>query len=242
MRRSTALPGMLVLALLALAGQAAAQPPLASGDPRATAFDGNATTCAGFGGTLVTGQLTVSVTSTHVTITAVPPQITLTAVVLKGGDAYNLYLPAGLGALPWTGLHSPLVGQNGNIPQISHWFACGTTKTTTTKTTTTTTTRTTTATTTTTTRATSTTRTSTTTGGTTTSPGSTEPTTTPSSTSGESTTPVVSTTPVRTTAPVPVAEEDLARTGFDGGWLLALGVLLLLGGGLTLAVLRSHRR
>jgi hypothetical protein len=97
-----------------------------SGDDRATSHDGNTVTCAGAG---LTGDI-VTVTSTqdgtYIDITAVPAGKTVTGVVVKGGDAYNIYLPGALGSLPWLDLHAPL-NPNGSPAGISHWFVCATT-------------------------------------------------------------------------------------------------------------------
>ncbi|WHT18382.1 LPXTG cell wall anchor domain-containing protein [Crossiella sp. CA-258035] len=214
-----------LLLCLGLAGPAAAQPTATSaGDPRATAHPGNATTCAqaGLPGQLISGQLTLNISGgSHLTVTAVPLGVTVTGIVVKGGDNHNVYLPGALGLLPWPGLHSPLVGQKGNVPDISHWFACGTGQTTTKSTT----------------KATKSSTATTTTGGATT-----------STTSRGTTTTTLATTP-RTTAPtstpvpVPVAHDDeLASTGFDNGWLLGLGAVLLLAGGVALALAKRRPR
>jgi hypothetical protein len=107
------------------------EPPPSSGDSRATSYNGNAVTCAdaGLPGTII------SVTSTHdgvyLDITAVPAGQTVTGVVVKGGPAYNVYLPGALGALPWLDLHAPL-NASGSPAGISHWYVCGTASTTTT--------------------------------------------------------------------------------------------------------------
>jgi hypothetical protein len=61
--------------------------------------------------------------STYVTVAGVPDGTTVTGIVVKGSDAYNVYLP---GALPWKNLHSPIAGNSGKPATISHWFACGT--------------------------------------------------------------------------------------------------------------------
>ncbi|MCO1578022.1 LPXTG cell wall anchor domain-containing protein [Crossiella sp. SN42] len=222
-----------LLLCLGLAGTAAAQPTATSaGDPRATAHPGNATTCAqaGLPGQLITDRLTVNISGgSHLTVTSVPLGVTVTGIVLKGGDNHNVYLPGALGLLPWPGLHSPLVGKKGNIPDISHWFACGTGQTTTKTTTKATTTKS---------NAKSTTATTTTTGGATTS----------TTSRGTTTTTTLATTP-RTTAPtstpvpMPVAHDDeLASTGFGNGWLFGLGAVLLLAGGGALALARRRPR
>jgi hypothetical protein len=218
-----------VAAVALFAGTAAAQPddvPV-SGDDRATAHAGNVVEkdCAElFKGSsaIGAGDLTSSVdgTNTYLDITAVADGVEVTAVIVKGGPAYNVYEAADLGDLAWLDLHSPLVS-SGKPAQISHWFACGTKKTTTTTTTGTETT-------------TSTTDTST--------PSSSSTTSDTSSSSSAS----VTTTTTTTSADVAPAadEEDLASTGFNGGWLVALASLLLLaGGGLLLILrLRSSRR
>jgi hypothetical protein len=117
--------------LLATAGPAAAEPTKTappSGDDRATSHVDNATTCAQahLDGYAVKVAFQYNQDKTTVTITSVPSDITLTGVVVKGGDGYNVYQPN-----ERTDLHSPLVGKPGNVPMISHWFACGVKKTTT---------------------------------------------------------------------------------------------------------------
>jgi hypothetical protein len=216
-------------------GTAAAQPgdePV-SGDARTTAHSGNvvAADCAELfksSTAIATSDLTYSVdeTNTYVDITAVADGVEVVGVIVKGGPAYNVYTAASLGALAWNDLHSPLVS-SGKPAQISHWFACGT------KTTTTTTTETTTETTDTTTA-----ETTTETSGTESSSSPPTTTTSDSSSAGAGVT--------TTSAGVsPAAEEgDLASTGFNGGWLIALAGLLLAGGGalLLLMRLRAARR
>ena len=93
-----------------------------SGDPRATAYAGNATDCAdaGLPGEVIDVGFTIDATNTYVTITSVPDGFVLTGVVVKGGPAYNVYV----GDVR-TDLHAPLVS-SGKPAQISHWFACGT--------------------------------------------------------------------------------------------------------------------
>src|SRR5712691_7173720 len=63
-----------------------------SGDPRAVAYSGNATTCAeaGLPGDIVQVGYTIDATNTYVTITSVPDGTALTGVVVKGGPAYNV--------------------------------------------------------------------------------------------------------------------------------------------------------
>jgi LPXTG-motif cell wall-anchored protein len=131
----------LVTALLCLpaALTAAAQPggdPPPSGDPRATSHAGNVTTCAAAG---LSGQVILkddSPTTQYLTVDPadLPAGYAVTGIVVKAGNAYNVYPPSAL-----TELHGPLVGQGKNVPVISHWFVCGqqTEQTTTTTTTTT---------------------------------------------------------------------------------------------------------
>ncbi|RZS43266.1 hypothetical protein EV193_102245 [Herbihabitans rhizosphaerae] len=117
--------------MLSLAGTAAAQEDPVSGDKRATVHAGNATTCeqAGLAGVDVTAKLTVTKDDTYLDVTAAPADHVLTGVVVKGGPAYNVYLPGVLGTLPWLDLHSPLVS-SGKPAAVSHWYACGTKTTT----------------------------------------------------------------------------------------------------------------
>jgi hypothetical protein len=123
-----------VVPWLSTSTASAAAPP--SGDSRAVSHEGNATTCqdAGLAGSDITSHVTftggVNNVDQNVNITAVDAGFTVTGIVVKGGDAYNVYVPGLLGlsaAPPWTGLHAPLVGANDqNVPAISHWFVCGT--------------------------------------------------------------------------------------------------------------------
>jgi hypothetical protein len=134
-------------ALLLSAPAAVAAPPPeqpVSGDDRATAFPGNIkeNDCAGAGLDGSAIEVTATITdNTFIDITDVPDGFELTGVVVKGGDAYNVYRAEDVEE--WTGLHAPLAGNSGKPAEISHWFACGeevettTTETTTTETTTT---------------------------------------------------------------------------------------------------------
>jgi hypothetical protein len=217
-------------------GTAAAQPgdePV-SGDARTTAHSGNvvAADCAELfksSTAIATSDLTYSVdeTNTYVDITAVADGVEVVGVIVKGGPAYNVYTAASLGALAWNDLHSPLVS-SGKPAQISHWFACGT-KTTTTTTTTETTTET----------------TDTTTAETTTETSGTESSSSPPTTTTSDSSSAGAGVTTTSAGVSPAAEEgDLASTGFNGGWLIALAGLLLAGGGalLLLMRLRAARR
>ncbi|OLF07836.1 hypothetical protein BLA60_26345 [Actinophytocola xinjiangensis] len=222
--RSIAVTAFAAATLLSFGGPASAAPDRqpVSGDDRATAHEGNAKAqeCAQlFPGSraIATADLTVVTdgSGTYLDITAIADGTDVVGVVVKGGPAYNRYDAAALGDLPWLDLHSPLV-PSGKPAQISHWFACGVSTNPTT----------------------------------TTPPATTEPPTTtePSTTPGEPTTSEPTTTdgtPTESTttsaAVVPAADhEDLAQTGFSGGWLVALGATLLLGGGALLFLMRTR--
>ena len=202
-------------------------------DPRAIAHDGNVTTCgsAGVSGTLlkpvVDYQFTGGVPNVdqYVTITGVSGGVTVSAVVVKGGDGYNVYVPGRLGlpaTPPWTNLRSPLNG-GGNIPQISHWYVCGTVTTPSSITGKPTTTR--------------------TSRNTTTSGPAGE--TTTGSTAGRSSSSMAggaAAAATSTSSVVNTNQSNLAHTGFNGGWLVGLGAVLVLGGAALLVVLRVRRK
>lgn len=92
-----------------------------STDPRAQAFSGNVTTCAdaGLEGDEIQVGFEIDESGTTLNITSVPDGTELTGIVVKGGPAYHVYPADAL-----TDLISPL-NRGGNVPQISHWFACG---------------------------------------------------------------------------------------------------------------------
>ena len=220
----------------------------AAADPRATPHDGNATTCdaAGLAGSILEAPADYTYArgkvpdDQYVDILTVSPAVTVTGIVVKGGDGYNVYEPGKLGlpaTPPWTDLRSPSVGQNDNIPQLSHWYVCGTGTTTTTKTTTTTTK---TATSTSETTAT----TTTTASSTTTSSGT--GTTTPESSAGDVSSSAAGAAVVTTTTSGPKTSaqnaSELAYTGFNGGWLIGLGVALVLGGAALMFLVRARRK
>lgn len=142
MSRATRLVGGGFAALLiapwlgGFVANAASNPP-PSGDPRATSVSGNATTCAdvGFPNDSVFGASDSSgnsgsgfvVTSDghNLTVSTVPAGTTIDVLIVKGGDAYNVYPGGAFTTLPADGLHAPLVGHPPTIvPTISHWFLC----------------------------------------------------------------------------------------------------------------------
>ncbi len=76
-------------------------------------YDGSTTT-----GVDVTSLFTATVTDDrYVTISAVAAGVTFQAVVVKGGNNYNVYNP------PVANMQAPLNGGE-NVPALSHWFAC----------------------------------------------------------------------------------------------------------------------
>jgi hypothetical protein len=116
---------------------AASNPPPPSGDPRATSVSGNAVTCAnaGFANDTQLGAdnssgnsgngFTVTSDGQNLSVSTVPAGTTIDVLIVKGGDAYNVYPSGTFTTLPANGLHAPLVGNPPkNIPTISHWFLC----------------------------------------------------------------------------------------------------------------------
>lgn len=117
-----------------------------SGDQRATAYPGNihdgkaGNACSQLGfpndtevavdgsGGYSAGGFTVTSDGSNLTVSAIPANTQIDALVVKGGDAYNVYPSAAFTSLPGTavtGLHAPMVGVNqDNVPTISHWFLC----------------------------------------------------------------------------------------------------------------------
>jgi LPXTG-motif cell wall-anchored protein len=82
------------------------------------------------------GTATVSGDGTTLDVT-INAGFTATGIVVKGGNAANLYSGPFVGPITIEDMISPPVGQ-GNTPQISHYFVCGMTSATTTPPTTTT--------------------------------------------------------------------------------------------------------
>lgn len=113
-----------------------------SGDVRATAYPGNlhdgktsACTQLGLGsdsevavdgsGGYSAGGYTITSDGSNLTVSAVPADTQVDALVVKGGDAYNVYPASVFTSLPVSGLHAPMVGvAQDNVPTISHWFLC----------------------------------------------------------------------------------------------------------------------
>lgn len=237
---------------LALAGATAAHATYEN-DPRATehVYDDNAKTCAdaSLGGEVIaevdgeggddSSNFVISPDENeggdlnedqYLSILGVKPGVTVTGIVVKGGNGYNVYIPGEKELSenpPWMKLYAPL-NDGGNIPQISHWYACGEVEEQPTSTPTTPTTPPTTS-------ETSTTQPS-------------ETSTSPEEPS-ESSTPASSTSSVAdatttTEAPIDNAsdEGDLATTGFGGSWLVWAGALFVLIGVASFAGMRVLKR
>jgi LPXTG-motif cell wall-anchored protein len=197
------------------------KPVLNSGDERAVAYDKNV--AEGHGDVCTVGGLTGSVidkakltftggvaeVDQYLNITAVDAGVTVTGVVVKGGDAFNVYLAAKLGPLPWNKLRSP-DNNGGNIPTISHWYACGVKKDQTS---------------------------SSSPSSSSTSSSTVTHSSTPSSSAPSSSEVVATTT---TTAAAGAATDNLAATGFGSAWLAGLGAALLAAGAAVLLVLRRR--
>ncbi|OXM67993.1 LPXTG cell wall anchor domain-containing protein [Amycolatopsis vastitatis] len=226
MRKRTFRGAVAVMALTtaALMGTAGAAFACVPGDDRATGTVGNATKCSdiGLGKAIdVSDQLEVTGGTSKdqfLTVTGVAKGVTVGAIVVKGGNEYNTYVPGkkGLSATPpWEKLHAPMVGRDfKNVPAISHWFACGVKKDTPPETTTPPT------------------KTST--------PATTKPSAPVSETS-------VSPTKTTAPAVAPAGNESgtgggLANTGFDNSWLIWVAGLLLVAGGGLLALLKFRRK
>jgi hypothetical protein len=99
-------------------------------------FEGNATTCsggqnpAGLDGELLIGgdedasDSTDDVSGTvtdkkYLNIEVHNDDLVIYGIVIKAGDGYRIYYS------PEPDMHGPLVGQDKNVPTISHWFLCG---------------------------------------------------------------------------------------------------------------------
>ncbi|HEY8374548.1 MAG TPA: hypothetical protein VIL00_17600 [Pseudonocardiaceae bacterium] len=244
--RATCAAALAVGTLLGAAGPASAASgrELNAGDSRATAYPGNATLCqddvkdgeakrAPLPGVKLRdlSEIRFDVETSNgeqvsVDITGLPDDLTVTGVVVKGGNAYNVYPVDMLKDLPWLDLHSPN-NNGGQRAAISHWFLCVQ----------------------------KTAPTSTTTPSSTDAPepevpSSTVPSAAPSatpttapSTGDADVTPSGGPTVTTTSDTAPgVVDDDLANTGADVGWLLWLGGALLAGGAALIALPRVRAR
>ena len=212
------------LALVTTAFATPDKPAPDSGDTRATAYSGNvdinhddACTVGGLTGEPIAPEefeFTGGEDQQDLDITGLPEGVEITGVVVKGAEAYNVYLAAKLGEqLPWNDLKSP--DKKDNVPNISHWYACGVEEQPSSSSSP---------------SSSSATSSSTVTHSST--PSSSQ-TTTPSSSEVAATT--------TTTAAVAAAGADnLASTGFGSAWLVGLGAALLAAGAAVLLVLRRR--
>jgi hypothetical protein len=123
---------------VALAGSSKAAPPPGDDRTGVQSYSGNVTTCAQIGmsdatqigggtGSYTTGGWDIASDGTDLTVNAVADGQQIDALVVKGGDGYNIYDSSFFGSndLPVGDIHAPLVGSPPkNVPTISHWFAC----------------------------------------------------------------------------------------------------------------------
>ncbi|RSN31607.1 hypothetical protein DMC61_15855 [Amycolatopsis sp. WAC 04169] len=223
-RRVRSAVTVVALAAVALVGTAGTALATRSDDRATQVVGSNATTCEGAkvpGKLIPTSELTFTGGDNELSldITAVAKGVTVTAIVVKGGHGYNVYVPGEKGLPenpPWTKLRSPL-NKGDQQAAISHWFVCGEKKTPTSEPT----------------------KPSEPTKTTTAKPPTTAP-TSPDKPSQTSEAP-------STTAPAPVVDGNggngggLADTGFDNAWLLWAGGLLVLAGAGVLVLLRVRR-
>ncbi|WP_034275970.1 hypothetical protein [Haloechinothrix halophila] len=238
---------------LSLGAATAAQAATFEEDDRATIHTGNAKDCddvgldgsvivqidgeEDFGTELIEYERGELEEDQYLDILSIEDGVEVTGIVVKGGEDANIYVPGENGLEenpPWEDLRSPL-NAGDKIPQISHWYICGsytppeTTTTTTTSETTTTTSS----------------ETSTTPPETT---STTEETTTAETTTGATSTTEETTSVAETsTTEAPVVDnasdsDDLAVTGFGSSWLIWAGVLFVVAGVGTIAGLRVLRK
>lgn len=117
-------------------GSIAAAAPATSGDPRATAFSGNVSTCGGAGisGTIVIGSASGSGAQNNFIEVASDGTYldmrmqtggTLSGAVVVGVSGYNVYTGRLFVNASAEDLHAPLAAP-GDVPPISHWFMCST--------------------------------------------------------------------------------------------------------------------
>ena len=124
------LAGGLLGAALATAGLVGTAAADSASDARAEFFDGNATTCADVGdsspsilftnGNGDNSDANVSGTVTGgntLNVTVLNPAVQVNAVVVKGGNGYNVYR----GNFPDM---IPPLNNGGQLGAISHWFVC----------------------------------------------------------------------------------------------------------------------
>ncbi|GAA4546210.1 LPXTG cell wall anchor domain-containing protein [Amycolatopsis samaneae] len=212
--------GVVALTTVALLGTATSAFACHTDDGRAKPIPGSVTKCDQVG---KKGQLShEDVTFTggdgekYLNITAVGEGVKITEIVVEGGkDGYNVYQPGKLADLPWKELRAPKTVDNKDA-KIDHWFLCGSKTEKPTK------------------------------------PAEpTKPTQAPTSSAAPtSAAPSTSDSAAPSSSAVPAPAVDaggangggLANTGFDNGWLIWVGALLLLGGAAVLTLLKLRRR
>lgn len=217
MRRRTFRGAVAIMALTtaALIGTAGSALACHSDDTRPHPTPGNATPCAK-GTDLKQSDVEFKIVKNRLNITKVNEGVTVTRIVVVGGDdGFNDYAPGAKGlekTAPWNDLRAPF-SRNGHQADIDHWYLCGkkTEKPTETKTPPTT-------------KSTETTKPS-------------APATSETSVSPSSTTPAV--LPAGNESGT---GGGLANTGFDNMWLVWIAALLILGGGGLLALLKFRRK
>jgi len=222
LRGTIAIVALTTAALMGTAGSALA---CNTGDNRPHPTPGKVVPCSDKENGLTPNDVTVKEgtgTGTRgLTITGVHDGVTVTRIVVKGGnDGFNEYTPGKKGkggeklsaTAPWENLVAPYDLGGNRATKIDDWFVCGS-KTATKPTETT-------------------------------KPTTPTESTKPSAPSGSKTV-----SPTSTTAPavVPAGNESgtgggLANTGFDNMWLVWIAALLILGGGGLLALLKFRRK
>ena len=218
MRRRTFRGAVAVMALTtaALIGTAGSALACHSDDNRPHPTPGQATPCVK-GTDLKQSDVEAQIVKNRLTISSVHEGVTVTRIVVVGGDdGFNDYTPGARGldkAAPWTDLRAPF-SRNGHQADIDHWYLCGTktSKPTETKT-----------------------------------PPTTKPTETTKPSAPATSDTSVAPTSTTGAAVVPAGNESgtgggLANTGFDNMWLVWIAALLILGGGGLLALLKFRRK
>jgi LPXTG-motif cell wall-anchored protein len=216
MRRRTFRGAVAVMALTtaALIGTAGSALACHSDDNRPHPTPGQATPCAK-GTDLKQSDVEAKIVKNRLAITKVNEGVTVTRIVVVGGDdGFNDYTPGAKGlekTAPWTDLRAPF-SRNGQQAGIDHWYLCGT-KTAPTETTKPST------------KPTETTKTS--------APATSDTSVSPTSTTAPAVVPAGNESGTG---------GGLANTGFDNMWLVWIAALLILGGGGLLALLKFRRK
>lgn len=223
LRGSVAIVALTAAALMGTAGSALA---CNTGDNRPHPVPGKVTPCSDKEKNVTVKDVDVKEgtgTGTRsLTITGVHEGVTITRIVVKGGnDGFNEYFPGKMGkggeklslTAPWENLVAPYDLGGNRATKIDDWFVCGT-KTKPTETT---------------------------------KPPVTKPTETTKPSAPATSDTSVAPTSTTGAAVVPAGNESgtgggLANTGFDNMWLVWIAALLILGGGGLLALLKFRRK